>query len=122
MNGKIPSSMVIVPGKVDDNRPDAFSQGAFAQLFKEEFEMEHGPVECKTRLAPTLELWKEINGNPRTTCQPPQGNKLKKCKQDNTTKERAVNEPSKQTKWTVSGGGKVADAARTRIALAVGSK
>ena len=59
-------TMVIVPGKVDDDVPDALSRGAFAQVFKEAFEMVHEPVECKMPLAPTLEPWKEIDGNPRT--------------------------------------------------------
>ena len=60
MIGKIPA-IVIVPGKLaDDSTPNVLSQGAFAQLSKEELEMEYGPVDYKIRLAPTLELLKEI--------------------------------------------------------------
>ena len=40
LNGKVPT-MVIVPGKLaDDSTPTVLSQGAFAQLSKEELEME----------------------------------------------------------------------------------
>ena len=60
MNGKIPA-IVIVRGRADDDHtPDALSQDAAAQLSKEELEMEHGPLEHKIRLAPILELLKEI--------------------------------------------------------------
>ena len=89
MSGKIPA-MVIVPGKADDGTPNVLSQGAFAQLSKEELEMEYGPVEYKIRLAPTLELLKEIQ---KQLANDPKRNKLqlKKRKRDKTIKEQAVN-------------------------------
>ena len=116
MSGKIPA-MAILPGKLADNdsTPNVLSQGAFAQLSKEELEMECGPVECTIRLAPTLELAKEIQE--QLANDPKRNQQLKKRTRDKTIKEQALNNKStKHTKWTASNGsGNVADAARTRI-------
>jgi hypothetical protein len=125
MNGKIPA-MVIVPGKGGDtntNAPNVLSEGAFAQLSKEELEMEYGSIDYKIRLAPPLELLKDIQeqlaNDPKR-----HHKKLKKRKRDKTTMNKEENDAKSTThkhKLTESNGGKVAGAARTRVASAVES-
>jgi hypothetical protein len=129
MNGKIPA-MVIVPGKGGDantntnaNAPNVLSEGAFAQLSKEELEVEYGSIDYKIRLAPPLELLKDIQ---EQLANDPKRNhkKLKKRKRDKTTIHKEENDAKSTThkhKLTESNGGKVAGAARTRVASAVES-
>jgi hypothetical protein len=126
LNGKIPA-MVMVPGKANkankDTTPNVLSEGAFARLSKKELEMEYGPIEYKIRLAPPLELLKEIQ---EQLAKDPKRHKLKKRKRDpppppTLKEEHHHNHNHHKLTASHTSSGKVADVARTRIASAVES-